>query len=346
VLLGTPARRSKCQSLAGSTMAQARNECLLVPHTPKPSPSGSPSNPCRSASRCRRFCWGEGRKAVRKAAYVSFLPWPDVGQSVKVWSKTVTPLWTTVILTLVNVMSVIVANGPAANGPRRRDGGRGPNSHCRHPRRRELQSSSAAKINRGTWQAQRRARQACPRPGNEAGASTPPKSPASSSLKSPPPPRKDGPIWVFSLRWLGKRATARAVQSAVSSSGSPETRAAALTVRSMIQVEQRRQPSARATADSGSSRSRLATPAVPQARGCDQLLEDRGAPGGAPLPRRVVVSRRPCAHSRTGRSSCSPARTSRHPRTAASCRPEVRGPRRCHGSPRRRRRSRRSDGKS
>jgi hypothetical protein len=50
----------------------------------------------------------EGKRCGKRPTFRS-LPWLDVGQRVKVWSKTVTPPWTTVILTLVNVMSVIVA---------------------------------------------------------------------------------------------------------------------------------------------------------------------------------------------------------------------------------------------
>jgi hypothetical protein len=46
---------------------------------------------------------GEKRPAFRASASA------DVDHGVNVWSKTVTPPWTTVILTLVNAMSVMVA---------------------------------------------------------------------------------------------------------------------------------------------------------------------------------------------------------------------------------------------
>jgi hypothetical protein len=52
--------------------------------------------------------FGEG-EAVTMSGRRSLLALTDVDHSANVWSKTVTPPWTTVILTLVNAMSVIVA---------------------------------------------------------------------------------------------------------------------------------------------------------------------------------------------------------------------------------------------
>jgi hypothetical protein len=64
----------------------------------------------RSAGRCpalplRREKEGANEK---RPAFLA-LPSRDVDHGENVWSKTITPPWTTVILTLVNAMSVIVA---------------------------------------------------------------------------------------------------------------------------------------------------------------------------------------------------------------------------------------------